>query len=189
MAPGGDSSLIIWIAAGESISIAVTDAGQVCGWGTFRCDGGILGFNDRTSAQHVPALLPTLKSIVQVSIGTDHVLGLTKEGEGYAWGNGQQFQLGGRVLERNRHIGLIHRRVSLPRCQVKHVATGSYHSFAMTQDGRVWTWRLNQYGQCGIYNRGPAARKVPPFPSLLSPRVWCSTQSTRYPPESITQPP
>ncbi|PWW73881.1 hypothetical protein C7212DRAFT_359178 [Tuber magnatum] len=159
-----EGTVVTRIAASDSISIAVTDAGRVYGWGTFRCADGILGFNDRTSVQHVPALLPTLKNIVQVSIGTDHILGLRKEGEVYAWGNGQQFQLGRHVLERNRLTGLIHRRVSLPRCQVKHVATGSYHSFAITQDGRVWAWRLNQYGQCGIYKPRPGGEGTTTVP-------------------------
>ncbi|KAG0124858.1 hypothetical protein HOY82DRAFT_493580, partial [Tuber indicum] len=55
------------------------------------------------------------------------------------------------VSERRRLTGLKPRQVSLPRRQVTYVATGSYHSFAITQDGRVWAWGLNQYGQCGIY--------------------------------------
>ncbi|CUS09468.1 unnamed protein product [Tuber aestivum] len=66
------------IAASDSILIAVTDTGRLYGWGTFR----------RTSVKEVPVLLPTPQSIIQVSIGTDHVLGLTKEGDMYAWGNG-----------------------------------------------------------------------------------------------------
>ncbi|CUS06803.1 unnamed protein product [Tuber aestivum] len=145
-----EGTVITSIAAGDSISIAVTDTGRVYGWGTFRCADGILGFNERTSVQDVPVLLPTPRNIIRVSIGTDHVLGLTKEGDVYGWGNGQQYQLGRRISERHRLTGLNPRQVSLPRCQVKYVATGSYHSFAITRDGKVWAWGLNQYGQCGI---------------------------------------
>ncbi|PWW75127.1 hypothetical protein C7212DRAFT_352480 [Tuber magnatum] len=159
-----EGTVITRIAAGDSISIAVTDTGRVYGWGTFRCADGILGFNEKTSVQPVPTLLPTLKNIVRVSIGTDHILGLTKEGDVYAWGNGQQSQLGKRVLKRHRLTGLIPRQVSLPRHQVTYVATGSYHSFAITHDGRVWAWGLNQYGQCGIdqpQHAGEDSTKIP----------------------------
>ena len=34
--------------------------------------------------------------------------------------------------------------------QVVEVATGSYSSFALTEEGQVWAWGLNQYGQLGI---------------------------------------
>ena len=34
--------------------------------------------------------------------------------------------------------------------QVVEVATGSYGSFALTEEGQVWAWGLNQYGQLGI---------------------------------------
>ncbi|CUS14070.1 unnamed protein product, partial [Tuber aestivum] len=40
---------------------------------------------------------------------------------------------------------------------VRYVATGSY-SFAITRDGRVWAWGLNQYGQCGIYDTSTSLR-------------------------------
>ncbi|CUS10107.1 unnamed protein product [Tuber aestivum] len=109
-----EGTVITSIAASDSISIAVTDTGRVYGWGTFRCADGILGFNERTSVQDVPVLLPTPRDIVRVSIGTDHVLGLTKEGDVYRWGDGQQYQLGRRISERHRLTRLNPRQVSLP---------------------------------------------------------------------------
>ncbi|PWW77253.1 hypothetical protein C7212DRAFT_357038 [Tuber magnatum] len=169
-------TVIRGIAAGDSISIAITDTGRVYGWGTFRCADGILGFNERTSVQDVPVLLPTLRNIVQVSIGTDHVLGLTKEGDVYAWGNGQQSQLGRRVSERRCLTRLNPRQVSLPRRQVTYVATGSYHSFTITQDGKVWAWGLNQYGQCGIYEpqRTGEDSTVIPVPTVVQRLAGCT---------------
>ncbi|CAZ85990.1 unnamed protein product [Tuber melanosporum] len=138
-----EGTVITSIAAGDSILIAVTETGRVYGWGTFRCADCILRFNERTSVQEVPVLLPTPKSIVRVSISTDHVLGLTKEGDVYAWGNGQQSQLGRRVSERRRLTGLTPRQVSLRRRKVNYVAAGSNHSFAITRDGSLWAWGLN----------------------------------------------
>ncbi|CUS08097.1 unnamed protein product, partial [Tuber aestivum] len=150
-----EGTLITRIATGNSISVP--------------CADGIRGFKQGTSVQDVLVLLPRLRNIVRVSIGTDRVLGLTKEGEVYAWGNGQQSQLGRRISERRRLTGLNPRQVSLPRCKGMYVATGSYHSFAMTRDGRVWAWGLNQHGQCGIYEppRGGTGYTVIPVPTIV----------------------
>ncbi|KAG0636516.1 regulator of chromosome condensation 1/beta-lactamase-inhibitor protein II [Tuber brumale] len=146
-----EGTVIASIAAGDSLYISVTDTG--------RCTGG-------------PSPATSPKNIVRVSIGTDHVLGLTKEGDVYAWGNDQQSQLGRRVSERRRLTGLTPRQVSLPRRQVKYVATSSYHSFAITRDGSVWAWGLNQYGQCGIYDpqRTGEDSTVVPVPTIV-PRL------------------
>jgi regulator of chromosome condensation len=102
-------------------------------------------------------------------VGNDHVLALSKEGNVYAWGNGQQFQLGRRVVERTRLNGLVPREFGLPRRKVKYVSTGSYHSFAITQDGKVWAWGLNQFGQCGIYDEKHAGEDstVVPVPTVI----------------------
>ena len=34
--------------------------------------------------------------------------------------------------------------------KIKLVGAGSYHSFAVHQDGRVYSWGLNSYGETGI---------------------------------------
>ncbi|RPA97100.1 RCC1/BLIP-II [Choiromyces venosus 120613-1] len=146
------------IAADDSISIAVTDTGKVYGWGTFRCSGGVLGFDEKTRIQSVPVLLPTLKNIVQVGVGTDHVLGLTRE-EMYTRGAMVSNPSSGDVSSRTRLNGLIPREFGLPQHQVKYAAT----------DGRVWVWGLNQYGQCGIYNPQHAGEDntVIPVPTVV----------------------
>ncbi|KAG0127472.1 hypothetical protein HOY82DRAFT_672106 [Tuber indicum] len=58
-----ESTAIKDTAAGDSISIAITDTGKV-NW-----------FNERTRIQSIPILLSTLKNIVLVGIGTDRILG------------------------------------------------------------------------------------------------------------------
>ena len=40
--------------------------------------------------------------------------------------------------------------ISHAALQMVEVATGSYGSFALTEEGHVWAWGLNQYGQLGI---------------------------------------
>ncbi|KAG0137544.1 hypothetical protein HOY82DRAFT_597861 [Tuber indicum] len=59
-------------AAGDSISIAITD--------TSKYSDGILRFNEKTRIHSIPVLLSTLKNIILVSIGADHVDSLTRKG-------------------------------------------------------------------------------------------------------------
>ncbi|KAF8466393.1 regulator of chromosome condensation 1/beta-lactamase-inhibitor protein II [Kalaharituber pfeilii] len=141
---------IVQVAAGDSISVAVTDEGYVYAWGTFRCSDGILGFSERSRVALRPARIPTLKDVVQVVTGTDHILALTKTGNVFAWGNGQQFQLGRRVVERTRLNGLSPREFGLHN--IKIIGAGSYHSFAIDDKGKVFAWGVNQYAQCGLYD-------------------------------------
>ncbi|TGZ79262.1 RCC1/BLIP-II [Ascodesmis nigricans] len=140
------------IAAGDSISIAVTNTGRVYGWGTFRAADGILGFTESTRVQPTPIELPGLTNIIDVACGNDHVLVLDTKGTVYAWGNGQQNQLGRRVVERTRTNALTPRALTFPhRLKVSRIFSGQYHSFAITTDGAVYAWGLNGYAQTGIY--------------------------------------
>jgi regulator of chromosome condensation len=97
-----------------------------------------------------PTPIPTLPpySICQIACGTDHVLALSTTGRVYAWGNGQQFQMGRRVIERSRANGLIPRPLALTK--IRLIGAGSYHSFAVNTAGETFAWGLNQYGQCGV---------------------------------------
>ncbi|KAF8749279.1 chromosome condensation (RCC1) repeat [Rhizoctonia solani] len=122
------------VCAGDSISVALGEGGALRVWGSFR-------------------ILPTLPSklaserFTQVTCGTDHVLALTSKGVIVAWGNGQQAQLGRRIIERRKVNGLVPHRLALRK--IKSVGSGSYHSFAVDHKGDVYAWGLNSMRQCG----------------------------------------
>ena len=97
-------------------------------------------------------MVPILKNIVQVACGVDHVLALSSTGRLYSWGNGQQLQLGRRVVERTRFTNLVPREFGLK--SIRAIGAGSYHSFAISTTGKVYAWGLNQFGQCGIDRQG-----------------------------------
>lgn len=100
--------------------------------------------------QREPVLLTSLKKIKKIACGANHVLALNSEGQVFAWGSGQQNQLGRRVVERTKTQGLIPREFGLPRKAIKDVECGQYHSFAIDNKDRVWSWGLNNYGETGI---------------------------------------
>lgn len=77
---------------------------------------------------------------------------MDKKGTVYAWGNGQQNQLGRRVVERTRRNGLIPRAVGFPhKKKMTKIFSGQYHSFSIAIDGSVWAWGLNGFAETGIY--------------------------------------
>lgn len=139
---------IVQLAATDNLSLVLMSNGDVYAWGTFRCNEGTLGFMNDILLQRTPLRIPAFVNIVQLASGKDHVLGLDTKGVVYAWGNGQQFQLGRRIMERTRLQSLEPREFGLRN--VKFIGSGEFHSFAITKDNKVLSWGLNQYGQCGV---------------------------------------
>lgn len=98
-------------------------------------------------------LLPDLKGITQLAAGSNHVLALDNKSKVQAWGCGQQNQLGRKVFEREIKSSLRPKGIgNLPIRGAKpvRVACGSYHSFVLDQEGRVFAWGLNNYAELGI---------------------------------------
>ncbi|BFZ53453.1 hypothetical protein PYCC9005_000477 [Savitreella phatthalungensis] len=135
-------------AASDSLSVAIDVDGGLWAWGTFRCSDGILGFSATDRVANRPTRIQLKDKFADLARGSDHVLALTTTGKVYAWGNGQQFQLGRRVVERTRLNGLVPREFGLKN--VVGIGAGSFHSFARTADGKVYAWGLSQFGQCGV---------------------------------------
>lgn len=90
-----------------------------------------------------------MKKIKYLTCGDNHVLALNDKGAVYAWGSGQQNQLGRRIVERNKLNGLQPREFGLPK-GITHIGSGSFHSFAIHKTGKVYSWGLNSYGETGV---------------------------------------
>jgi regulator of chromosome condensation len=147
------------IAAGDSCSFALTTEGAVYGWGTFRKNEGIMGFRTKDDVAYFPVYIEGMAKATQIACGTNHVFALTTDGFVYAWGNGQQNQLGRRLTERNLAEGLVPSKVGfrdLSHKKVSHkmvsIASGDYHGFAIAEDGHVWGWGVNNFCETGIFD-------------------------------------
>ncbi|KAF6061869.1 Regulator of chromosome condensation (RCC1) repeat family protein [Candida albicans] len=140
---------IVQLAATDNLSAALLSNGDVYAWGCFRCNEGLLGFlRDEIKLQKTPLKIKELKNIVQLAAGKDHLLALDSKGIVYAWGNGQQYQLGRRILERHRYRSLEPQQFGL--YNIKYIASGDFHCFAIDHSDNVYAWGLNQYGQCAL---------------------------------------
>jgi regulator of chromosome condensation len=95
-------------------------------------------------------LIHQLKNIKSIAAGGNHVQALDYTGSVFIWGTGGQFQLGREVMENYQINALEPQQFGLPRHQIKDIACGSYHNFAVHKNGSVYAWGLNNYGQTGI---------------------------------------
>lgn len=110
---------------------------------------GIFGFSRQSYIQPRPVLVEGLKKITQLATGSNHVLALDTAGNVFAWGTGQQNQLGRRILERHQISSLMPQKFGLKRGMAV-IGAGAYHSFAVSQNGDVYSWGLNSFGETGV---------------------------------------
>jgi alpha-tubulin suppressor-like RCC1 family protein len=148
------------VAGGLAHSLILTTAGHVFAWGLN--DFGQLGdgsFETRLLPVLVTASAVTLNDVKAMAAGLRHNLAVKANGSVYAWGNGEQGQLGdGTTNSSNtaRPVGTTDskdsRRGSPWRAleNIIAVAGGWGHSLALRADGTVWAWGNNASGQLGI---------------------------------------
>ncbi|KXT12650.1 hypothetical protein AC579_4497 [Pseudocercospora musae] len=164
-----EGTRFVEVAAGDSTSFVLTDDGKVYGWGTFRSNDGIFGFTPEHKVATRPVLISNLKNVTTIRAGANHALAMDTKGAVYAWGSGQQNQLGRRIVERTKAEGLIPREFGLPKGPKKgitSISTGAYHSFAISRTGDVYAWGLNNFGETGIMDNAGQDDAV-----IMNPRV------------------
>jgi alpha-tubulin suppressor-like RCC1 family protein len=126
--------------------IARTIEGNVYCWG--QNVWGVLG-NGKIDHNNVnkPELNEYLsdEQVIDVCCGEYHTLVLTNSGEVYAWGDNRSGQIGN-----GRRVQSIPIKVNgLNGEKVIQISCGYYHSMALTESGRVFSWGNNESGQLG----------------------------------------
>ena len=142
--PGFDN--VIAIAAGDDHSLALKSDGTVWSWGLN--DQGELGTgstNPSTSA--TPVQVTSLTDVVAVAGGGyKFSLALKSDGTVWAWGYNQWGQLGNGTYAQSSvpvQVSNLSGIISIA------VHGGQGHAAALRNDGTVWTWGYNLFGQLG----------------------------------------
>jgi len=126
------------IGTGHNYSFAVTETGNVWGWGNN--EHGQLG--DGTTENHlVPTLLPLLEDVVAIDGGNSHAVALKSDATVWAWGTG--------AATGNETGSMIQPAQVQGIDNVIAVAAGQGFSVALKKDGTVWAWGRNFNGQLG----------------------------------------
>ncbi|XP_050157755.1 ultraviolet-B receptor UVR8-like [Malus sylvestris] len=94
------------------------------------------------------------QKVVAVAAGEAHTLALTGDGFVYSWGRGMFGRLG--TGSESDELAPVRIKFNDPRSEegarlkFVGVAAGAYHSLALAEDGSVWCWGHNKYGQLGV---------------------------------------
>ncbi|PWA85144.1 regulator of chromosome condensation (RCC1) family protein [Artemisia annua] len=145
---------IIEIATSGTHTAAITEAGQLYTWG--RDEGeGRLGLGPSRGLNEVGGLsIPTkVKAlevpVVSVACGGFFTTVITNDGKLWSWGANSNNELG----RGNRVGGWKPQPIpSLEGVRIVQIASGGYHSLALTDDGRVLSWGYGGHGQLGHFS-------------------------------------
>jgi uncharacterized repeat protein (TIGR02543 family) len=146
-----DGETIRNVVADQDHSLAVTTTGRLYTWG--RNNSGQLG-DDTLVDNSTPTLIsfPGGETMRNVAAGIEHSLAVTTSGQVYAWGSNLRGQLGKTTIVNPKTPNLI--SFDGPNGlndgeTVRDVVAGGEYSHAVTTNGRVYSWGLNNRGQLG----------------------------------------
>jgi hypothetical protein len=88
-------------------------------------------------------------NITVIKCGANYSLALTQSGEVYAWGSNYSGQIG---CGDNDIKSMPRKLKALNDIKIKMISCGYNHSMALTENGCVYSWGCNEYGQLGIAN-------------------------------------
>ncbi|CAI9560252.1 unnamed protein product, partial [Staurois parvus] len=131
------SKAVVAVAAGPTCSMAITDNGQVYGWGYNGT--GQLGLGS-TGNQLIPCRVVFVQQVcvVQIVCGYSHTMGLTDQGYLYSWGANMNGQLG--IGNKSNQLSPV--KVETNERSIVEIAAchSSHTSAAKSQSGQVYMW-------------------------------------------------
>jgi len=149
---GLPSNRIVQIAAGDAHSMVLLDNGEILSWGDNAF--GQLGIGNAISSM-IPTLVlqaneTPLTNIVSITAGAFHSLALSNNGEIWAFGKNQNGELGiGSTADLSIPATVQHPENGHPLSDIVFIASGASHSLAIQNNGTIWAWGNNKYGQLG----------------------------------------
>ncbi len=148
------------IAAGGSSSAALDTTGKLWVWGANL--RGQLAIAEDIFRTNRPAQALGLPPLADVSLGSEHMLGLDLQGRVWVWGANGRGQLGDGYNQATAP------RVLTSLANIVSVSAAGDHSMALDAQGRVWAWGDNGYKQVGPTDEDQV--KVP-FPVTGLPAI------------------
>lgn len=136
------SDTVLSISTGYAYSIALQSDGTILGWGNN--DYGQLA---NANKEDFFSPIVVANSFKAISAGGFHVLALDFNGSLWSWGYNRFGQLGNGTSgsDKDSYSPILITSLS----NISNVITGSRASFAVDNDGTIWSWGYNKFGQLG----------------------------------------
>ncbi|MEK4508814.1 hypothetical protein [Paenibacillus sp. FSL K6-2524] len=140
------------IQGAEGCNLALKNDGTVIGWGYhWQPDGSWIltyGGGDYTNYNN-PVTIKGLSGISQIAGGENHFAALTESGKVYVWGQNTKNQLASKENQSS-----VPTEVSgLPLISSLFGGSEALHNIVIDQQGKLWTWGNNKYGELGIASK------------------------------------
>ena len=147
-------------------------------WGkNYRGTAGPGGPNSKSS----PVQIGTSTTWSQVFIGLQQAMAVKTTGELYAWGsNGQGMLAYGPGGDNNQHPNPIQIGTGTDWSKVGGAAGGNVTKSALTQDGTLWAWGEDPYGQLGMGTILPAPSGGYSSPKQIPGTNWAQAIKGEY---------
>ena len=131
------------LVCGDRLTMCISNSGDVLSFGYSY--SGSHGHDEEQV--YSPKKIPTLESITYIAVGEAHSVCLQDNGVVYTFGNNFYGQLGVTLHSRSQQT-YIPKKVNLPAC--KQVACGYHFTMCLTEDGILYSFGLNNFGQLGV---------------------------------------
>nr|XP_020447547.1 RCC1 and BTB domain-containing protein 1-like isoform X2 [Monopterus albus] len=144
-------SKVTEVACGSYHSMALTWDGELFAWGYNNC--GQIGSGSTTSQPFPRKVAGCLvgRTVVGITCGLASSFALLNNGEVHAWGYNGNGQLGvGNSTNQLMPCCLA----ALKGLRIHQIVSGYGHCLALTDEGLLFAWGANTYGQLGTGNKG-----------------------------------
>ena len=147
------------VQTGNYHSLALTDSGDIYSWGSNYYGQLGLGTSGSGTNKDTPQKV-TVNGVkfTDIAVGLYHSLALTDTGVLYSWGFNESGQLG----SGNTANLPSPTKVTVGGAKFTDIATGGFHSFALTDSGEVYSWGSGFFGQLGLGTSGTDTNKASP---------------------------
>ena len=132
------------IACGNGFTIGIKSNGTLWSWGVN--GNGVLGLGEDPSYEtYVPRQIGT-DSWKAVAAGENHCLAIKQDGTLWGWGYNNDYRLGYEASYENQYVPV---QIGTAQWKALHIGTSAAYSLGIHQDGSLWAWGNNYYGQAG----------------------------------------